>query len=135
MIKQNNDYKVLNVATGEIYDIRLHKEQRGGLYMIVLQDAMKYIATTKMRGETRGVLLYLLGALKFENGLPPINKVAIAMQIARPSVSRAFRELQQHSVLIKEDNVYLLNPAMFWKGTIKAQRAAIERLKSKGIKL
>ena len=103
--------------------------------MIVEQSAMEYLSDNKMRGESLRVLNRLVAKAGFYNTLPSTKKVAKQLDMKLSNVDRAFRELCQYRVLIKDDDNYILNPRFYWKGNTKQRQELIARLESDGVKL
>jgi len=98
--------------------------------MRVYQDALSWLITTKLRGETLRVLLKLVAEAGYQNILPSQRQIAQKLGIQQTSVSRAYRQLYDAQAIYKEGRQYYLSPLLCWKGSQKQLEVAMQELYS-----
>ena len=103
--------------------------------MIVEQGAMAFLSSKDIRGKTCKVQRYLVSVAGFKNTLPTMAKVARAMNMPSSSIARAYKELMANVIVVKDEDAYILNPLIYWKGTQKQREVTIKRLQEQGVKL
>lgn len=98
------------------------------------QEARKTIAmNSELRGEDLRVLFYIEGILDYENHIPlSTAEIARDLNMRQSNVSRAFKNLQEHQLIIKGPKVgrcnsYVLNAWVGFKGKAKNHRKVIKR--------
>jgi len=135
-MKRTIRFRALDV-TGELKDYQATEitDQRGGRYMIVEQGAMAFLSSKDIRGKTCKVQRYLVSVAGFKNTLPTMAKVARAMNMPSSSIARAYKELMANVIVVKDEDAYILNPLIYWKGTQKQREVTIKRLQEQGVKL
>jgi DNA-binding transcriptional regulator YhcF (GntR family) len=131
-------YGLVDLKTGEISKefLFLRKTTNiGGLWMRAYQNSMARLATLKLRGESYRLVWYLVAHTGYLNKPPSVKSIAKGLGIKPPHISRAFKELEKNGIVIKDDNIYSLNPYFFWKGTSKQLETRLEELRTKNLEL
>jgi len=120
---------IIDKRTGELYDaeIKLVRKNIGGAFLRVFQQPFRLINNLCSHGATRKVMMELLASANYQNAVPSTTKIATQLNMPRPSVSRAYRELIDIGFLLKDDNIYYINPVVAWKGNDKQLQVAIDK--------
>jgi hypothetical protein len=122
---------MVDMETGELLegmpllDRKKAKHYWETMFVVTFQDALKAVAP-KLSGESSRVLMYLFGTVGMNNEWKILNQREIAeeMEMQRPQVSRALRDLSDKKIITKgarigKGHAYLLNPNLGWKGPFK----------------
>jgi predicted transcriptional regulator len=120
-------------------------KRKNGFYegwVAVAQNAYMALANSGLGLEARRVLDILLARLDFENWIHlPQSEIAEILNMKRPHVSRAMRDLERVEVILRGPKVgrsftYRINPNFGWKGSAKNHNAALkERMKERGMSI
>jgi hypothetical protein len=123
---------MVDIETGEllegmpILDRQKPKFYWGETFVITFQDAMRIVARSKLNAESSRVLFYVLATVTATNEWSIISQreASEELEMHRPSISRALRDLVQREILTKGCRIgkgfaYSLNPHLGWIGPFK----------------
>lgn len=144
---QTSKHQIIDTSTGEIVPAItwIRRAWKGETFVMVFQDAFIEIAKDKsLTGETKSVLMYLLGKLDFENFILMTQaEIAKELDLKKQNVSRAIRTLVERGIILEGPKVgrsrgYRINHDLGWKGNLKNLRVLrnkIEREEAKQTKV
>lgn len=130
---------IVNKDTGEVIEnaaIVKPKYSNLDFFMKLYLSGAVEISKMRLRGETMRVLFYLLGNCSYGNIINiPQKEIAEALEIKRPSVSAAIKELLDNNILLPGEkngrcNTYRLNHALGSKGTASLEPGKFKLLGS-----
>ena len=113
-------HAVIDTITGEMFDIRLvpRKRSPGGWVKLFQQAKVDLmLRNPSLCGQSYRILAYLEGVSSWHNLIPGPAEVSKALDIPRPSVSRAYADLSDAGFIVKVGTRYHLSPMIAWKGT------------------
>ena len=137
MRQRQKRYGLLDLDTGEVSEavITPRRSVSGGAWMKVFLDGMSRLALAQIHGQAYRVLVYLLSANSWGNGLPTPAEAATALSLGRTAVARAYAELSAAGAILKRGTRYYLSPTVGWKGTDSQLEAAYRELFTEDRKL
>jgi len=108
-----------------------HKERFGrhtGGWIVTFQAAISR-AAEELNGEALRVLNFFMGTTDFGNVIMiRMDKIGERLRMRKQNVSRAIKVLTEKGYILKErrgrNNIYMLNPAVVWKGQAKEWKKA-----------
>ena len=122
--------KAIDIDTGELKNILIRTEvrTRGGRFMKIFFDGLRFADETKLHGQSAKVLIVLMRRVTYHNKVPRVTDMAKSLGIKQPAISKAYKELVIAGFLVSKDRDYYLNPSIFWNGGEKTQEQAIREL-------
>lgn len=125
---RDSDWKLINPRTGEMADIDITVHSRGGKFMKLWQESGVISRVGSLSGEATKLILPLMSAANFGNVVPGPGEMSKAINKRQPNVSRAYKELTNAGILIKQSGIYYLNPHFCWKGNDNQFEQAVKQL-------